>query len=286
MRGSATGHCLNCGAQLRGAFCSRCGQRAIAAYPTVGELVGDAWQELSGYDGRFARTFRILFGRPGALTVETLEGRRVRYITPVRLYLVASVFYFLVSAAVPNLRVPKPAVMPGSKVIVAIDPSGRTNLTPEQLEQALRDLERAPWWVRAVLRPILTDPVGFRRQFVESLPRVLFVLVPVFAGIVALFYRRRPLPQHLIFAIHLHAMVFVTLAVRELSQLARSLIVLRVFELAAAVAIVVYALAAFRRVYGESWPRVLAKALGIATLYAVAGMCALLVNVIWAAMLD
>ena len=52
--------CLNCGASLRGAFCSECGQRAIAPYPTVREMLGDAWQELSGYDGRFARTFRTL----------------------------------------------------------------------------------------------------------------------------------------------------------------------------------------------------------------------------------
>ena len=49
--------CLNCGAELHGAFCSRCGQRVIPPYPTMRELVGDAWHELSGYDGRFMRTF-------------------------------------------------------------------------------------------------------------------------------------------------------------------------------------------------------------------------------------
>ena len=175
--------------------------------------------------------------------------------------------------------------MPGSDVTVTIDVSGRTNLSAEQIQQLLQNLERAPWWAQVILRPILTDPVGFRTRFLETLPRVLFVLVPVFAAIVALFYRHRGFPQHLIFAVHLHTAIFITLAVRELSQLTRSLIVLRIFELAAAVTIVAYSLIAFRVVYRESWPRVLLKSAGIAALYCVAGISALLVTVIWAVIL-
>ena len=278
-----TEKCLNCRAPLHGAFCSSCGQRAVGPYPTVREMIGDAWQELSGYDGRFIGTFRLLLSRPGALTVDTLEGRRVRYITPVRLYLVASIFYFLCAAAIPNLRTPPAATLPGSdELVVRFDPSGNTNLTAEQRQEALERIKRAPWWAQAILRPALTDPQFFRKHFTEALPRVLFALVPVFAAIVALFYRRRRFPQHLVFAIHLHAMIFVTLAIRELSQVMRSIAILRVFEIGAAIAIVAYALVAFRRVYGESWPRVVLKSAGIAALYGVAGICALLVTVIWA----
>jgi hypothetical protein len=275
-------NCLNCGALLDGAFCSRCGQRAIAPYPTVREMIGDAWQELSGYDGRFARTFRMLLGRPGALTIETLEGRRAPYIGPVRLYLVASVVYFVCAAAVPNLRTPAPAVMPGPGDPITIDATGRTEMSPELRDRALQRLQRAPWWAQMILRPAIVDPAAFRRRFVETLPRVLFALVPVFAAIVALFYRRRRFAQHLIFAIHLHATIFIVLTVRELSQLARSLIVLRVFEIGAAAGIVAYGLLAFRSVYGESWLRILVKWVGIAAIYSVAGVTALVVTLLWA----
>lgn len=58
--------CLNCGADLNGAFCGSCGQRSVPADPTVAELAGDAWQELSGYDGRIVATFRNLF-RPAGI---------------------------------------------------------------------------------------------------------------------------------------------------------------------------------------------------------------------------
>jgi hypothetical protein len=247
-------------------------------------MVGDAWQELSGYDGRFARTFRLLLRHPGALTTETLEGRRARYISPVRLYLVASVVYFLCAASVPNISPPKPAVMPGSDVTIRIDRTGASSsLSPEDRERALKDLARAPWWAQAMLRPILLDPAGFRSRFLQRFPRVLFVLVPVFAAIVALFYRRRPFTQHLIFATHSHAAVFITLAIRELSQLTRSLVVLAIFDAAAAIAIVVYGLLAFRKVYRERWSRVLLKGAGITAIYSVAGISALLVTFVWAA---
>ena len=61
--------CLNCGAQLSGAFCSECGQRAVPSHPTVRELASDAVAELSGWDGRLARTVRLLILRPGQLTL-------------------------------------------------------------------------------------------------------------------------------------------------------------------------------------------------------------------------
>ena len=246
-------------------------------------MVSDAWHELSGYDGRIARTARLLLGRPGALTVETLQGRRARYLAPVRVYLIASLAYFLCAAAVPNLRTPDAAVMPGSNINIQVDGSGRVSgLSDENREQALKQLERAPWWAQQLMRPVLLDPDGFRGRFLQTLPRVLFAVVPVFAAIVAIFYRGRRFTQHLIFAVHLHAVVFIALTVRELSQLARNVVVLGIFDLAAALAIVAYGLLAFRRVYGESWPRVVGKGLGIVVLYSIAGVAALIMTMFWA----
>src|SRR5690349_8989727 len=74
--------CLNCGAPLNGAFCSTCGQRVVPARLALRELLGEAFAEFSGWDGKLANTLRLLVLRPGQLTVEFLEGRRVRYISP------------------------------------------------------------------------------------------------------------------------------------------------------------------------------------------------------------
>src|ERR1043165_1590104 len=97
--------CLNCGTPLAGPFCSACGQRDIPPYPSMRELVVDAFWELSGWDGRFASTVKALVRRPGMLTREFLEGRRARYLSPLRLYLMASLAYFLFAASVPDVRI-------------------------------------------------------------------------------------------------------------------------------------------------------------------------------------
>ena len=55
--------CLNCGATLGGPFCGACGQRDIPPYPSVRELVVDAFWELSGWDGRFVSTVRVMTRR-------------------------------------------------------------------------------------------------------------------------------------------------------------------------------------------------------------------------------
>lgn len=99
-----TAECLNCGAALTGPFCAACGQRAIPPDPTVRELAGDAFAELSGWDGKFVETFKALVRSPGELTRAFVIGKRARYIAPVRLYLTLSVIYFLVATAAPILR--------------------------------------------------------------------------------------------------------------------------------------------------------------------------------------
>ncbi len=108
------------------------------------------------------------------------------------------------------------------------------------------------------------------------------VLVPVFAAIVAIFYWR-PFSQHLVFALYVHAAVFMTLAVSRLANAARSVIVAGIVELTAIVFLAVYSQLSFRKVYGDSWPRVLAKSTGIAVLYLFAGVLGILGAVIWSA---
>jgi hypothetical protein len=277
--------CLNCGADLHGAFCSRCGQRALPPYPRLREMVGDAWEEVSGYDGRFARTIRVLLRNPGTLTVEVLEGRRARYVSPVRLYLVASVVYFLLAVAVPNVQPPPRAVLPGpSNITVDLTGGGAADLSPAERQAVVENIERAPWWIRPVIQAAVLDPRGFRAAFLERLPRVLFVLVPVFAAIVAGFYRRRPFSQHLVFALHLHAVAFIGLTLRELFNVTGSLAAVATARAAFAVFIAGYGLLAFRTVYREPWPATVVKGAGIALVYLLAGIAGLVVTLAWTAL--
>jgi hypothetical protein len=248
----------------------------MAAYPTLREMIGDAWAELSGWDGRFVRTVRTLV-HPGALTLEVLEGRRARYVSPLRLYLAASLMFFLIGAVAPSMRTSQSVDLPGGGR--KIDLAGP--ISPEDREEAQKQLERAPWWARAVIQPMLDNPEEQIQGFRATLPRALFVLLPVFAGIVALFFRRRRFSQHLVFALHLHAAAFVVFSLAQPLNLTRNPSIVAAAGILTLVLLSGYALVAFRTVYRESWGRIVVKAVAIAPVYGAALALTMVANYMW-----
>jgi hypothetical protein len=273
--------CLNCGSIHTERFCAHCGQRTVPAYPSVRQFAGDAWEEFVGVDGRLLRTVRDL-ARPGQLTVDTMEGRRACHIGALRLYLFASVLFFLISALAPNLGATK-ARIPG-KEDVNIDFSNPESLTPEQIALARKNVEDAPWLLKPFFEEVLKDPVAWRQRMSERMPRALFALVPVLAGLLALFFRRRPFAQHLIFALHLQTMIFIVLAVAELATFTHVLRVVLAVNIAAWLLIAWYGLSALHRAYAESWTKTALKAGGVAILFLVAwlmAMAVLLISTVW-----
>lgn len=289
--------CSNCGQPLGGAFCSSCGQRAVPPHPKLGELAGDALAELSGWDGKFIDTFRLLLTQPGELTRRFIDGQRVRFIAPVRLYLTLSVVYFVVAAAAPTLR-PSGTNVDVGPVHIGVTRTGNSGpeqaaratqaaragaLTPAERDSALAQVARAPKLIRPILQRSINDPDGMKRGVLESMPKVLFVLLPLFAGILALFYRRRHFPAHLYFAIHLHAYAFLVLGIAALASFTHVFVLYVVLSAAAQLSVPVYLYLALRRVYGGSRLMTLAKEVGVGLLYGIAGTFAMLGLAYWAA---
>ena len=294
--------CLNCGALLAGAFCADCGQRDIPPYPSVRELIVDAAAEFSGWDGRLATSLRDLILRPGMLTREFLEGRRVRYISPLRLYLMASLVYFLLAAGAPDIKLGsgdktaflgiqvgatttrrKPAASGPERVANTARESIEKQevLDPADKAAALQDIGRAPAVLQPLLKRAIEDPRGLKRRLVETMPRMLFVLLPIFAGILALFYRGRNYPEHLYFAIHLHAFIFLALLVGQLTKYTHIPVLAACASLVALVWIPIYATMALRRVYGGSLSRTLAKEVAIGVIYSVAAGVGFVAMIYW-----
>src|SRR5690606_21886416 len=274
--------CLNCGADLSGPFCAHCGQRDVPAYPSVREFIGDAWEEISGWDGRFARTLVLLLRRPHQLTVETLEGRRARYVRPLRLYLVASLVYFLVAALVPDGTAARQQYTGQGVKVNLLAGETLANLTPEQRERARQSAADSPWWIRPMVESLLADPKGFQNRVMSAFPRLLFVLVPVVAALLAVFYRRRPFMQHLTFSLHTHAFIFIVLTVAALVSLPGWGWLDRLVSLLAIGIIVAYVLRALRGVYGGGWGLTVAKAAAVAVLYFIVWVPGMVLMLAWA----
>jgi hypothetical protein len=87
--------CENCGSVLQGHYCHVCGQRAHNPLRSFAHAVEEVFESLWHLDGRIFRTTRELFV-PGRVAVNYLAGHRVRYIAPLRLFVILSLITFFV----------------------------------------------------------------------------------------------------------------------------------------------------------------------------------------------
>ena len=94
-----------------------------------------------------------------------------------------------------------------------------------------------------------------------------------------MFYRRRPFSQHLIFALHLHAVIFLAQAVGEAADFTRSGSVDDVVSLVVLVYLTVYILRAFKTVYRERWRSIVLKSVGVGIVYGIACLVGLVVTI-------
>jgi hypothetical protein len=93
-------HCENCGAPLAGEFCAQCGQHAIDYRRSIFRVVLDAADSFLNWDTKFLHSMNQLLIRPWQLTNDFNAGRRARYVHPLRLYLIASIVFFLLARAI------------------------------------------------------------------------------------------------------------------------------------------------------------------------------------------
>jgi hypothetical protein len=178
--------CLNCGSPLHGRYCSVCGQEDHPAAPTLKQVVGDAWEAITNLEGRILQSVGLLFFFPGFLTREYLEGRRVRWVSPVRLYLVISVAYFALVS------------------ITGWSGSFDIEVRGETVAETQAELEARGFETEEDLERTAEIAVG------TWIPRAMFLLVPLFAAMVAFARRpsKRTYPQHLVITLHVHAAWF------------------------------------------------------------------------------
>jgi hypothetical protein len=265
------GSCLNCGAVLSGAYCGQCGQKVPLPDPTLRELLHNAFEELTSWDGKTLHSLRTLVLRPGRLTVDFLAGRRARWLLPLRLYLICSLGYFVLISAIESLP-DGAADQPRPTVTVTV--SGKTvyreQLTPEQRAELKKS-----FFSRLVgperLERALEHPSRLSQAFWGAMPKTMFLLLPLLALLVNLAYRRQVprYPPHLYFALHVHALAFLVLSASSLIELVPWRWMQVWPKLAGYVFIAGYTVAALRAVYGGSRRATVARALAIGAVYLV-----------------
>src|SRR6059058_1217831 len=140
-------HCENCGAQLDGHWCAKCGQPAIDYRRSFRHVIADLLNEFLNWDSKFFATIGLLIVRPWKLTNQFLAGHRVRYVHPLRLYLLASIlFFFAVNYGTRGLHLEPGKLGPKDRAELEAD-SKKEDLPPaarEELQALLRESSPPP----------------------------------------------------------------------------------------------------------------------------------------------
>ncbi|MEY2527432.1 MAG: hypothetical protein QOE73_2203 [Verrucomicrobiota bacterium] len=136
-------HCENCGAELTGKYCAQCGQPAIDYRRSFRHVLVDVLDSFLNWDSKFFATIGLLIAKPWRLTNEFLGGRRVRYVHPLRLYLLASIlFFFAVNYWAKSLHIDPGHLTPEARAEIEADLK-KENLTPKQRKRVERALKIA-----------------------------------------------------------------------------------------------------------------------------------------------
>lgn len=271
--------CRNCQAPLTGEYCSHCGQREGRRDVRFSDLAGELLGEFIDWDSRVWRTLLSLLFRPGFLTAEFMAGRRARYVPPLRLYLIISFFLFLTlsfsvgwdiqlvapdepaGGAAPSMEAGERAkeVLPGEGDIRAT-----IELADEDSPAWLKELEER---LETNVQNLEGDTDAFTEQFLEYVPQMMFLLLPVFAMLMRLTYLFSPFHylQHLVFSLHYHSFAFLMYIVGQVVE--------RVgwhWDGFLLLALFIYLPLAFRRSFDSGWFAALFKA---AVVFIAYGVC-------------
>ena len=78
-------HCLNCGTELQGKYCHKCGQQVTSKTLKLKDFLIEYANNAFIWDSQCLRTLWNLIRRPGHLTVEYLNGKFVSQEHPLKL---------------------------------------------------------------------------------------------------------------------------------------------------------------------------------------------------------
>lgn len=231
---------------MHGPFCAQCGQETQITTLKLRDFSHEYFQHFVTLESRLWRTLWTLVRYPGLLTTEFLAGRRRRYVRPLPLYISLSFALFLLMSFIPSeliqidglkdlkdpgtkeYIVPRDQINKGKPIFQFSDEETDAYNVKDGLPE-LKLLEAKmglPNWLKPLFKRYYDaaqrwnkDPQAqltrFLPVFQTKLPYAVFALVPLFAVSTSLLYwrRNRWYAEHFLFALHLHAFVFLTMLV-------------------------------------------------------------------------
>lgn len=91
--------CLNCSVPLDviDRYCHNCGQINTNKRVSLKDFFNEFFASIFSYDSRLRHTIIVLLFKPGKISKEYTQGKRVKYANPFRFYLSVSIIFFIIN---------------------------------------------------------------------------------------------------------------------------------------------------------------------------------------------
>lgn len=281
--------CQNCGYKDKGNFCSNCGQSFAELNRPIKDILAEVG-DIVNLDSRIFRSIPPFLFKPGFLTREYLAGKRKKYMSPFRLYLLLSLLFFFlaqstskkISEAGDNwIQVTADTtdmVRDDSTVIEILknDSIFKVEIDSTAINKSVRKAKRRKR-LREGAIDALTNKTIFLQNFYQTISYVLFLLMPVFALILKLLYVRRRVfyIEHLMFSINMHSFMLLLFSI----MIILAQIINKNGEYIAFISILipVYFTAGMKRFYQQALWKIILKELILGFIYFIILLLSLLV---------
>lgn len=318
--------CLNCGAEVKGHYCSECGQPNYEPRESFRHILTHFITDYLHLDEKFFSSLKYLLFNPGLLTNEFNAGKRVKYVHPFRLYIFITIVFFVVQSidkdkgtkkqkdpitidstssntisidSVPNNEVNNSGLISINDTIAFNDngeievQQGFAAVSDTSLEQYLARQDSLPEEERdGFLKRYFNEKTlkaeekdfnfseKINQTFKKNIPKMMFLILPIFAFILSMFFRKKKLyyVEHFYHSVYLHSFFYLFMLIMALIAYALPTELNIYISIISLTGVFVYFYKSLMRVYEENAVLTLVKILFVLILYFLALMILVLLN--------
>jgi Protein of unknown function (DUF3667) len=223
--------CGNCLGAVSGQYCAHCGQRHKSARRHFRQLASDFFNDVLNLDTKLLNTLKPLLFKPGFLSTEYFADRRMRYVSPFKLYVILSIVaFFFIQQSVD-------VAIDGTIAAENATASDKSKNGDNLNKFTIGNFNGKPWsaesnpiniaWLPDAANDHLNKKLGRLEDTVKkqdwtqlmhaglaATPQALLLMLPYFALLlkVAYLFRKRLYMEHLIVALHNHAFLLLAIS--------------------------------------------------------------------------
>ncbi len=302
--------CLNCGAEVKGHYCSECGQPNYEPRESFRHILTHFITDYLHLDEKFFSSLKYLLFKPGYLTNEYNAGKRMKFVHPFRLYIFITIVFFIFQSVdqkhkskkdkdpiqIDTLSTEQQETLQDTVVYengeVSID-KGFEQVSDTSLEQYLARQDSLPEEQRDGFikryfnkKTIAANKSDFdfgekvNETFKKNIPKMMFLILPIFALILSMFFRRKKLyyVEHFYHSVYIHSFFYLYMLIFALIAFVTPEAWKTYLTIISLTGLFVYFYKSLMKVYEENAVLTMLKILFILILYFIALMILVLLN--------